>query len=184
MRFYLRERTAAAHAEVDAAIGGFDSRAGYCSYLYGMLAFREPVEHLLSGAEFPARFGAWRPLAISSSIRADMADLELAAPDAMAAPAGLADKLNNPSALLGTLYVLQGASLGARVLVRRAASLGLSASFGARHLALQAEDNGWPQFLEILNREDIANAETAARASIAAFALARNAFVKAGNEAR
>jgi heme oxygenase len=49
-------------------------------------------------------------------------------------------------------YVLEGSSLGARVLRRQAAALGMSAGHGARHLWAQtAAPENWRAFVEALN---------------------------------
>jgi heme oxygenase len=73
--------------------------------------------------------------------------------------------------------VLEGASLGARVLIQRAEALGLGASFGARHLALQCNRlNDWRAFLDILEAADGFDIERATSASLAAFAIAADAF--------
>jgi len=179
LRFHLRERTAMAHAALDAAVGDFDSRAAYGRYLSSLLAFREPVEVALAATALPAFLRDWRPRPIAADIRADMADLALRAPAPTVPSRDLLDALRNPSRLLGTLYVLEGASLGARLLCRRAAALGLSGRFGARHLALQAEDKlGWRRFVEILEGHDRIEIEAAVDASNAAFARAQRAFAK------
>ncbi|MCO5072786.1 MAG: biliverdin-producing heme oxygenase [Rhizobiaceae bacterium] len=53
---------------------------------------------------------------------------------------------------LGMAYVLEGSGLGARILLRRAAKLGLTANYGARHLAKQTNDPArWRSFLTLLD---------------------------------
>jgi heme oxygenase len=189
LRFHLREHTAAAHAKIDAAVGDFSSMDGYGRYLKSQLAFRELAETALSGIIFPEWFNGWRPRTIAGAIRQDMSDLNISTPPRVASGA-TTDNLANPSALLGTLYVLEGASLGARVLFRRAKDLGLSENFGARHLALQTEDKeSWRRFLELLERESAPgeqpiDPQEAVRASTAAFGLAHKAFVQAAHEPR
>jgi heme oxygenase len=179
LRSYLREMTASAHAQIDDLVGVFQDLDGYRNYLTGQLAFREPVEAKIAQADFPVLFGDWRPECKAGLIRADMADLDMHAPDAFAVSSDFTAQLNEPSSLLGTLYVLQGAALGAKVLYRRAAVLGLSEEFGARHLAAQAGDTlSWKRFLAILESCDSINRDAAMRASLDTFEMARRAFAK------
>lgn len=51
---------------------------------------------------------------------------------------------------MGVHYVLEGSALGARVLCKRVASLGMHRKHGARHLWAQAESDTWRAFLDAL----------------------------------
>lgn len=173
-RFALRERTAAAHAALDEQVGRLDSMGRYADYLKGMLQFRAPVEEAVA-----TPLVDWRPRTLATAIRADLADLRLPVP---AAPARreLHPYSACPSGLLGILYVLEGAALGARLLYRDARALGLSDSHGARHLALQAADAGaWRGFLALLERSPVFDLDRAASAALATFALAHHALIEA-----
>lgn len=174
MRFHLRECTAAAHARLDASIGVFDSRSAYRHYLSGMLGFREAAEDAVTHADYPGWFGKWRPRSIAAALRADMADLGMTAPAEPYRRRDLGPALDNPAALLGTLYVLEGSALGARLLYARAIALGLDEEFGARHLSLQTQDkDSWRDFVNILERAGaIVGRAEAVRASLDAFDLA------------
>jgi heme oxygenase (biliverdin-IX-beta and delta-forming) len=173
LRLHLREQTAAVHAELDRTIGVLDSSQSYRRSLRNLLAFREPAEGVLDDAVFPDWFGGWRPRRIARVIRADMADLGVDAPGRPGRDLCLVDQARNPSGLLGMLYVLEGASLGAKLIYQRAVCLGLSGTYGARHLAMQADDkDNWRRFLEILEGPGI-DADVAVRASSSAFALAQ-----------
>lgn len=170
-RFQLRERTAAAHAVVDSAIGDFDSVASYRRYLQSLYRFRAPLEAAVA-ADWSAILGGWRPAAVADALREDMIDLGIE-PPAVDGPGNAIDRRE----LLGTLYVLEGASLGARLLYKRAQALGLSESYGARHLARQcARLDDWRAFLDILEADDSFDIEMATHASLAAFAAAASAF--------
>jgi heme oxygenase len=82
--------------------------------------------------------------------------------------------------LIGTLYVLEGSILGSQLLFRRAQALGLSATHGARHLALQSGGvDEWRRFLALLEATEPFDLERAAAASLATFAAAESAFQKA-----
>jgi heme oxygenase len=173
LRSFLRQQTADVHARLDDAIGCFDSPRAYARYLRGALAFREPIEAALAQASIPPPDG-WRLCPLASSIRADMTDLALP-PNSKPAPAPV--RIADTSDLLGTLYVLEGSALGARILLQRARKLGFSEDFGARHLALQTRDqDNWRNVLGLLERHEPSQADATAKASIAAFALAVEAF--------
>lgn len=174
IRFHLRACTSGVHARLDASMGAFESREAYRRYLPGMLAFREAAEDAVSRMDRPEWFGSWRPQELSCALRADMADLGLDAPAEPYRDDDLGGTRSNVSALLGTLYVLEGSALGARLLYGRALKLGLDGSFGARHLALQTQDrNGWQNFVNILESAgERVDREEAGRASLLAFELA------------
>jgi heme oxygenase (biliverdin-IX-beta and delta-forming) len=73
-----------------------------------------------------------------------MHDLKVTEPAHAELPAWCADWN-----LLGVFYVLEGASLGARLLQRQVLALGLNADFGARHLATQVA-SPWADFVSRL----------------------------------
>ncbi len=57
---------------------------------------------------------------------------------------------------LGVLYVTEGASLGAKILVTRARRLGCSDNYGARHLASQAASlASWRRIVDVLETEEL-----------------------------
>ncbi|MDH2327607.1 biliverdin-producing heme oxygenase [Cereibacter sp. SYSU M97828] len=153
-RWQLRDATAHSHAALDAAVGAFDDSAGYARYLAAIHAFRAPLNSDIT------------PL-----VALDMADLGIPAPAPAPAPT------LRGSALLGQLYVLEGAALGGQILRKRAARLGYDETFGARHLAVTPQ--GWLAFLARLDAAPDYDAQEAARAANATFALALNAFTKA-----
>ncbi|MDG3578829.1 biliverdin-producing heme oxygenase [Rhizobium sp. YJ-22] len=147
-RFSLRERTSHLHAAVDAAVGSFETTQDYGRYLCGIHRFRADVEVGLTGMAWPSTFGGWRPQAVASLAAADLDDLHLNQRSGFSVVFDLADR----SRLAGALYVLEGSSLGARVLYARAQGLGLSETFGARHLARQANGlENWRGFLAVLD---------------------------------
>ena len=172
-RWLLRDRTAEAHAAVDAAIGGFGDLSTYRAYLRALAAFRAPIEQQLATLAWPDTLGDWRPNQVSAALQADMDDLGVT-PDPSAATALRLDGAR----LYGTLYVLEGSALGARLLYQRAQALGLSAGHGARHLALlSGAIDSWRGFLERLEEAEPFDLDGAVEASVVAFALARAAFV-------
>lgn len=171
-RAILREKTSKAHESLDTSIGAFDSLDAYAIYLKGVAAFRIPLETATDDA---GSLCAWEHQSIADLIRLDLQDLCLtpAAPTAIPTPAGR-------DALLGALYVMEGSALGARLLYKRAQSLGLSDVFGARHLAAQAaKSDRWQTFLALLETTDLVEIDTVAQSSDATFAAAQRAFASA-----
>lgn len=137
------------------------------------LAFRGPLEAEIATLTFPDIFGDWKPVMIADALRRDVIDLGkrerpqehdlLAHRDA--------------DALIGMFYVLEGSALGARILYQRARLLGFQEGYGARHLALQADDIGnWRDFLSILDTVAPFDIEKASAAAVQTFRRAQRAF--------
>lgn len=150
-RFALKRATDAAHARVEGIItsaGMFASLDGYRRYLSATLAVRTRYENLLDASGAAAVWPAWPGRRVAHLVAQDLDDLRGAHP----AIAEKADRLLNPAELLGALYVLEGSSLGARVLSRSVHVFGASAVHGARHLHAQAGDAAiWRDFLSVLD---------------------------------
>lgn len=102
-------------------------------------------------------------------IRKDMLDVEIPLP---ALTANTDRQIDVPGAL-GWLYVAEGSNLGAAFLLKEAAKLGLSETFGARHLAAAPEGRGlhWRTFTAALDK-----LEMSAEAEERAIEGARQAF--------
>lgn len=181
-RHRLRNHTASSHMALDETVGALDSLASYRRYLRGLHAFRAPAERLIAAglAGAPDGLRELRPTRIVAEMRADMADVEVppAAPVGLAAPA-------SASGLMGLVYVLEGSALGARLLKRQAADLGLGPEHGARHLAAQADSlDAWHGFLSALEAFDGYDEAEAIAAAEAAFAAARGGFAELDAAAR
>lgn len=172
LRTRLREATAGAHAALEAEVGDIATLPAYRRYLEGLHRFRTAVEPGIAEA-CATLLPAARPSPIAAALAQDMRDLGMdpGPVDAVPAPA-------DRDAAVGALYVLEGASLGARVLVRHAAALGLGATHGARHLALQCDPAGWRSFLAMLDAEPDIDIEAAAAAARHGFDQARHAFLQ------
>jgi heme oxygenase (biliverdin-IX-beta and delta-forming) len=178
-RQILRGETARAHAALEEVVGRIDSLPSYVRYLRGMHAFRAPIEAALAAVAWPPMLGAWRPTCIAPALAADLADLE-AQPLPQREPVSDLDS----AGLLGVLYVLEGSSLGARLIARDARRLGLSDAHGARHLGVQIQALGtWGALLALLEipLEDGGpiNVASAVAAANAAFDAARLAVLSA-----
>ncbi|MGO3518516.1 MAG: biliverdin-producing heme oxygenase [Acetobacter cibinongensis] len=147
-RFCLRQGTWATHQALDSLIGPLNTQAAYKRYLLAVYTLRKSFEAAINEVTWPEHFATWRPTMLAAAMEQDLADLGLAAPPVQPLPL-----FSNASSLLGALYVTEGASLGARLLVRQAASLGMTANFGARHLTQQvAENEQWTHFLTVLDQ--------------------------------
>ena len=85
----------------------------------------------------------------AEAAKADLADLDTEV------PAPVAGAVKNPAKAeaLGWLFVSEGSKLGAAFLIKRAVGLGLSETFGARHLAEPAggRAEGWKRFIKTLD---------------------------------
>lgn len=179
-RTALKEATASAHAALDALVGSFTSVADYRRYLSGIAAFRLPVEAWLSSAPLPPAFAGWQPGLVRDELKADLADLEAPEPT-VARPFMPPDG----DGIVGLLYVLEGSSLGARLLAKRAEALGFSGDFGAKHLFSQARNfSNWRAFLERMENVGGYDDRAAARWANTVFDYARNAFESALNADR
>ena len=142
-----------------------------------MLRFREPLESALRASD-PAH--EWSLLELAAALRSDLTDL---GHPAEAVENIIIPELDERCFRWGVLYVLEGSALGAVLLSKSAAELGLSDSNGARHLALQTgERKRWPRFAEILDLHAGENPEAAGRGAECAFALALNSFRMATND--
>ena len=167
-RFALRARTHDKHETLDAAIGAFETIEAYRRYVAFLGRFRCTMERILNDVVWPADW-SWRPMALFSSIEQDAADLNICL-NPTHTPLVVFD---NPSALLGALYVLEGSTLGAAVLKSRAALLGMSENFGARHLAVMTSDlSFWRLFLRQLDSVYDFDIDCAAQSANAVFDLA------------
>jgi heme oxygenase (biliverdin-IX-beta and delta-forming) len=116
LRVRLREACAQSHRELDERLGVLDLRLlhDYRTFLEINAAALIPLEAALVSAHVERMFPDWDRRSRSDAILSDFARL-----------GGIARPLSAPEALgsggiLGTMYVLEGSRLGARVLLRRA----------------------------------------------------------------
>lgn len=149
LHLQLRASTATAHARLDAGFaGGFGDARGYAAYLGGMAAFLDAAIAAI-GAE------AWLVEARGALAR-DLARPEPALPAATA---------RDPARVAGWRYVVAGATLGARVLLRDARALDEHAS--TAFLSTFSGGDAWPRCLVLL-RDAGFDADARARACEAA----------------
>ena len=156
LRDYLRCQTAPVHERLDKTVGEIADAAAYRTFVAQSFAFRSAVEPSILHDR------NWAPLPILDALRDDLHDLgqgvtQVSALEPLAGAAGN----------IGRLYVLEGSSIGARILYQRARMLGYTGCFGARHLARQTgEQTRWKLFTEFLESvEDVDHAEVVAAAT-------------------
>ncbi|MET0314645.1 MAG: biliverdin-producing heme oxygenase [Hansschlegelia sp.] len=141
----LRLTTAAEHDRLDKRILAgrpFESRERYGLFLRVQHGFHSRVDGAYRDPALNALIPELAARSRLAEVVQDFADLGMA-PDKSPAPPALA----LPEAL-GWLYVSEGSNLGAAFLLKEAAKLGLSAEFGARHLAPHPDGRGlnWRRF--------------------------------------
>ena len=173
LRELLRSDTREIHQRLDDSVGGFDTREHYADFVQRSLHFRAAAEAACAGHP------SWAPLLLADDLRCDLSDLGLS--DMPAQGAGL--DLATSAAKLGGLYVLEGSALGARLLLRRAESLGMTDQNGARHLARQTGDaTRWKRFVAVLDRDD-EDAEAVLAGALAVFEHALGTYKEGVHDA-
>jgi len=148
----LREHTASAHARLDAGLGGgLHDADEYAAYLEGMSAFLDDALAVL-GAE------AW----LVDARRLIAGDLGVAPPVLPSPPSNVDD-----ARAAGWRYVVAGASMGARLLLRDARRLCATSPQRTAFLDAFAAGDAWPRCLALL-RDTGFDAQARARACDAA----------------
>ncbi|WP_448664082.1 biliverdin-producing heme oxygenase [Sphingomonas sp. CJ20] len=156
----LKNETHATHDKLDRSImdaAAFDTLDGYRRFLRVQRAFHGDIDALYDDPALQALLPGLAERRRLPLIQADLTDLE----EGEGAPAGSAGPTADPATALGWLYVAEGSNLGAALLRKEAARLGLSDTHGARHLA-PAEDGPaahWRQFKEGLDGALLTDAE-------------------------
>ncbi len=171
LRDAVRSQTAAAHRALEAlplmcaVSAGDPSNIDYLDYLAAQLALHAPLEAALR-PWLPVRWQESR-LEKSQWLRGDLRSLGASGDDIAAAPIDIASEAE----ALGTLYVLEGATLGLQTVRRR---IGPGRVGASRFLLGYGEATGasWREFvahLETLPRSRWPQAQDAAAATFAAF---------------
>jgi heme oxygenase len=150
----LRAATHDAHEALDDRIMAgkpFASRNRYGLFLQVQHQFHREIDALYGNAVLDTLLPDLEGRCRFGLIGQDLADLGIAAPSSNAAPV-FGTETDIPTAL-GWLYVAEGSNLGAAFLLKEAAKLGLSETFGARHLAAAPEGRGkhWKAFTVALD---------------------------------
>ena len=183
----LRRATQMAHARLDAQIGEhglLGSRDSYEAYLRATWTARRPIELVLETSEAAEIYPSWPERSVSAALSQDIADisghhpLDPPRPDRPIAPLTAAQTL-------GVFYVLEGSALGARVLEKRVLAIGMTPTFGARHMARQtAHPKAWSTFVDMLDRAVLSQPEDVAcvASALATFETFERAFLVGAND--
>jgi heme oxygenase (biliverdin-IX-beta and delta-forming) len=150
-RHKLRIATAASHAELDALLSAFDLETlpQYRSFLEINAAALLPVESALVEAGVGRLFPDWRFRARSAAILHDLARVG-GGVRPLPPPNDLTRHLTDDG-IIGTMYVLEGSRLGAKVLLRRIAESGDNVVKGAVAYLRHGEgQNFWQGYLNAL----------------------------------
>ncbi|TWD54213.1 heme oxygenase [Agrobacterium vitis] len=153
-RQMLRRGTAQMHNALDAMIGAFSSHRAYEAYVLGTARFRLPLESTIKNCAPFELLSGWQPSLIGDAIRADISALGLPTDEPLRtkAPKVAVPQPETIDDWLGVFYVLEGSSLGAKLLVRRLDALNINHTNGGAHLATLAKDSSnWSAFLALLD---------------------------------
>jgi heme oxygenase len=174
LRQRLRSATAAAHARLDERLRELDMRrlADYRRFLEASAAALLPLEAALIAAGVQRIFPDWALRSRRGAILHDLARVGGAArPLVVSGPLDL-------DGVLGTMYVLEGSRLGAKVLLQTVAgSSDATVTAATAYLRHGAGRHLWQSFLALLERHaetlnDDAGAVNAARRAFDLFAEA------------
>ncbi len=147
LRTLLRDATAADHARLDAKLGALNlcTTSGYRRFLEINAAALLPLERSLERAGVRAMLPDWDDRARTAAILTDLSRLG-GVPRQLHAP-----ELTGRSAMLGTLYVLEGSRLGAAYLLKTARQCSDPLISGSTaYLGHGAGRRFWPDFLAVL----------------------------------
>ena len=171
----LKERTHEVHEVLDRSImaaASFETLAGYVRFVEVQYRFHRDIAALYADPILSALLPGLAERGRLTQIETDLADLGQSLPPT-APPAFTPGAIDVPAAL-GWLYVAEGSNMGAALLRKAAAKLGLCDTHGARHLAPAPEGPAahWRTFTAALDAVVLSDAEEerAAAGARAAFA--------------
>ena len=156
----LNQVTNEPHTKLDALVKAhapFETQANFARFVVAQYLFQSELVSLYNDAELIAIVPDLSARCRAEAAKADLADLDTEV------PAPVAGAVNNPSKAeaLGWLFVSEGSKLGAAFLIKRAVGLGLSETFGARHLGEPAggRAQGWKSFVKTLDELELSAEE-------------------------
>ncbi|RAI72299.1 biliverdin-producing heme oxygenase [Pseudomonas fluorescens] len=148
----LNQITNEPHSKLDALIKAhapFETQASFARFVVAQYLFQSELVSLYNDAELTTIVPDLPARCRAEAAKADLADLDTDV------PAPVAGALKNPTKAeaLGWIFVSEGSKLGAAFLIKRAVGLGLSETFGARHLGEPAggRAEGWKNFVKTLD---------------------------------
>lgn len=174
----LKALTHATHDRLDSSImaaASFGSIPGYGRFVSIQALFHKDIDALYDNAILQVLLPGLAERRRLPLIAADLSDLGLDFPEddsPLAFPSR--DAVDIPTAL-GWLYVAEGSNMGAALLRKEAAKLGLSDEHGARHLAPAPEGPAahWRAFTAALDGAELTAEEEARTVTGAEAAFAR-----------
>lgn len=176
-RAALRAATADEHRKVDTAFSRFHlgDETGYRDFLLAQAGGFLPVEAALDEARAETILPDWPTRRRGDLLRADLAALNVTAPEPFPAPAFISIK----APMLGAIYVLEGSRLGGAVLKKAVPS-----PFPRRFLEARQAAGSWRKLLQTLDEflirpGDLDAAIVAAKEVFARFERAANAQLEA-----
>ncbi|VVO83241.1 hypothetical protein PS838_01919 [Pseudomonas fluorescens] len=148
----LNQITHEPHGKLDALVkthAPFATQANFARFVVAQYLFQSELVALYNDAELTAIVPDLPDRCRAEAAKADLADLEAEVPE----PVAGAVKNPTKAEALGWLFVSEGSKLGAAFLIKRAVGLGLSETFGARHLGEPAggRAEGWKSFVKTLD---------------------------------
>ena len=148
----LNQITHEPHTKLDALVKAhapFETQANFARFVVAQYLFQSELVALYNDPELIKLVPDLAERCRADAAKLDLADLETEV------PAPVAGAVQNPSKAqaLGWLFVSEGSKLGAAFLIKRAVGLGLSETFGARHLGEPAggRAEGWKNFVRTLD---------------------------------
>ena len=168
----LNQITHEPHTKLDALVKAhapFETQANFARFVVAQYLFQSELVALYNDPELIKLVPDLAERCRADAAKLDLADLETEV------PAPVAGAVQNPSKAeaLGWLFVSEGSKLGAAFLIKRAVGLGLSETFGARHLGEPAggRAEGWKRFTRTLDSLELSAEEEADldKGAVAAF---------------
>ena len=152
----LKDATHTTHDRLDKSIMGhkpFESRARYALFVKVQHQFHREIDALYANPVLDELLPDLAGRRRFDLIGQDLADLGMTALPSDASPVFVSGADADLPTALGWLYVAEGSNLGAAFLLKAAQNIGLSETFGARHLAAAPEGRGlhWKTFTAALD---------------------------------
>jgi heme oxygenase (biliverdin-IX-beta and delta-forming) len=160
----LKQRTALAHERLDRRIMSADpfaSRERYALFAKVQYEFHRDIAALYTDHTLARLVPDLRLRQRLELIAQDLVDIGAPVLPYDGAPHFSGEFAADIPTALGWLYVAEGSNLGAAFLLKEAAKIGLSESFGARHLASAPEGRGadWRSFVTALDDVQLSEIE-------------------------
>lgn len=158
----LNQITHEPHTRLDALVKAhtpFETQANFARFVVAQYLFQSELVPLYNDADLTAIVPDLPARCRAEAAMADLADLDTEVPGPVAGALHLPSKAQ----ALGWLFVSEGSKLGAAFLIKRAVGLGLSETFGARHLGEPAggRAEGWKSFVKTLDGLELSAQEEA-----------------------